>query len=242
MKMLIRVFNNYNISVLKKYTDFYGKKKGTSLYKNIKFKCYLGYIVSVFLLPLMITYGSSVLFSVLIEIVLIACFTFLPESVIKNRIKVLRLSFGIDMPDFLENMALLLDAGQNLWEAIERAAIANEDDNSLYGEIYRTIKEIKGRGGSEKDPCEAFSEMAKRCSSSQVSSFVSLIVQNSRKGSSELVEIIRIQSAICRNERKNMAKKLGEEATTLMLIPSTILFIAILIMLLTPAFMALYSL
>lgn len=242
MVNLVRYIKEYNSKVSKLYTDFYGKKKGAVLLSGIRRKCFAGYIVSIALLPLMIMYGSSVMLSVLIETVLILCFTFLPESMIKNKIKALKRSFDIDMPDFLESLALLLDAGQSLWEAIERAAVAAEDENSLYGEIYRTIKELKGRGGSEKDPCDAFSDMAKRCGSSQVSSFVSLIVQNSRKGNPELVELIRIQATICRNERKNLAKKMGEEATTLMLIPTTLLFVAVLIMLLAPAFMAIYAL
>ncbi len=238
---VVESIKRYCEGVYKKYVGLYGKKRGRDEYWKAVNKTIVGLIASFMLLPLTYVYGKSLLISSIIFVVLTVSFILLPNSLVESKMKELRRSFSLNMPDYLERVAILLDSGQNLWASIEKAAMVNEDEFSLEGEISRTMREIHECRGSEKDPCDAFSDMAKRLASSHVSSFVSLIVQNSRKGQSELVEIIRMQAAIYRNDRKNVAKKLGEEATTLMLIPTTIVFIGVLILLLAPAFLVIYS-
>ena len=73
----------------------------------------------------------------------------------------------------------------------------------------------------------------------EVTAVVGAIVQNSRKGEQELAEILRMQSRICRQERREIAEALGNRASNLMLIPSGMVFIAILMMLIAPAIMQL---
>jgi hypothetical protein len=77
--------------------------------------------------------------------------------------------------------------------------------------------------------------MAVKCSDSTVSTFVSLIVQNSRKGTDELAELLRIQAVNARSERRMLAKQLAEEASTLMLLPSVLVLIAIMALAVAPA-------
>ena len=48
-----------------------------------------------------------------------------------------------------------------------------------------------------------------------------------------------MQSGICRQERKALAEEMGNRASNLMLIPSAIIFIALIIMLIVPAVMQL---
>ena len=81
--------------------------------------------------------------------------------------------------------------------------MVNDDEFSLEGEISRTMKEINECRGSEKDPCDAFSDMAKRLESSHVSSFVSLIVQNSRKGKQNWLKVFE-----CRLQYTEMTERM----------------------------------
>ncbi len=46
---------------------------------------------------------------------------------------------------------------------------------------------------------------------------------------------MRVQAAACWENRKNMAKKMGEEASTKLILPMMIIFVAILLVVLTPA-------
>lgn len=67
--------------------------------------------------------------------------------------------------------------------------------------------------------------------------FTATLIQNLRKGSDQLVPVLRLQAAACWENRKNIARKLGEEASTKLLFPMAIVFVAILIMVMTPAVM-----
>ncbi len=240
MRKLFRMVKQHKLKVSESYIKLYGIKKGEKEYKTITRKVILLSVLVLICSPLFVYAGNTLLESFLITVILIIMLFELPGFLIKRNIKAARLSYEMEMPDFLERTAMLLDAGQTLWEAIEKAVIS-DDECTLNGELNRMIKEMKEQGFSEKDPCTALCNMAKRCGSSSVSSFVSMIVQNSRKGSDELIEMIRIQASMCRSERRNIAKKLGERATTLMLLPSTMIFIAILLMLISPALSVIYS-
>jgi len=77
--------------------------------------------------------------------------------------------------------------------------------------------------------------MASRCKDATVSTFVSLVVQNSRKGTAELADLLRLQAVNARNERRMVAKQLSDEAATLMLIPSALILAAVLVIVAAPA-------
>ena len=77
--------------------------------------------------------------------------------------------------------------------------------------------------------------MAARCGDASVSTFVSLVLQNSRKGSTELASLLRLQAVNQRTERKALAKQMADEASTLMLIPSAMILAAILVLTAAPA-------
>ena len=78
-------------------------------------------------------------------------------------------------------------------------------------------------------------DLAKRCGDSQVSTFVSLLVQNSKKGAGELASILRLHAVNQREERRAIAKQMADEASTLMVIPSVMVLAAIMILTAAPA-------
>lgn len=217
-----------------KYWDFYGKARGEKEYKKSLEKTILLFVLAIVLFICLVVFTKSFLKALCFFLFMVFLIFKLMDSDIEKKMKERRNRYDLSMADFIERVALLLDSGLSLWLSIERASVTR-DENSLEAEMLRTINE----GKSLSDPCLAFSNLAKRSKSTSINSFASLIVQNYRKGQRELVDLMRLQAGIYRNERMNTAKRLGEEATTLMLIPTTIVFIAILIMLLSPAFMSL---
>ena len=79
---------------------------------------------------------------------------------------------------------------------------------------------------------------AHRCKVTEITKFVSVIEQNLRKGNNELVTVLKFQVNDCWQMRKNIAKRLGEEASTKMLFPLMLMFLAIVLIVATPAIMA----
>lgn len=160
---------------------------------------------------------------------------FLPEYEIFQRIKKRHLEIRLDFPDFLNKLILLVNAGMPVSRAWEKIALNTAKDTALVREINRVVLEIKG-GKPETQAYEAF---ARRCRMPEVTRFISVILQNLKKGNAEMVVILRLQANECWGMRKHAAKRLGEEASTKLLFPMMLMFIAILLIVATPAIIAL---
>ena len=90
-----------------------------------------------------------------------------------------------------------------------------------------------------RNPEVLLSKLAEELKVAEISSAVSVIVQNSRKGEKEVASVLRIQSNMCRQERRDLAQEIGNRASNLLLLPSGMVFIAVLLMLIAPAIMEL---
>lgn len=154
---------------------------------------------------------------------------------IDKKVRQRQLRLRIDFPEFINKLTLLINAGMTVGHAWEKIVAENKKQRPLYDELSIASAEIKGG----KPEIYAYEDFAKRCRIPEITKFTSVILQNIRKGNSELVSILRLQSAECWEMRKNAAKKLGEEASTKMLFPMMIMFFAILIIIAVPAILSL---
>lgn len=150
---------------------------------------------------------------------------------LKNRVKKRRLEIQLEFPDFINKLTLLLNAGLTMSKAWEKISVDCDKGGDFYAEIDRTVYEIK----SGKNESEAFGEFAKRVKTPEISRLMSTIVQNTKRGGTQLVLALRLQSNECWEMRKNAIKRLGEEASTKLLFPMMIMFFAIIIIVVTPA-------
>ena len=66
---------------------------------------------------------------------------------------------------------------------------------------------------------KAYENFGNRCALWQYKRLASLLTQNLRKGSSELTELLSKESELAMEQRRNLAKRLGEEAGTKLLLP-----------------------
>jgi tight adherence protein C len=151
-----------------------------------------------------------------------------------EKIKKKRIKLRIDFPDFLNKLMLLINAGMTVPKAWEKIITGNKKESALYEELNMVLKDI----GSGKPEQAAYEEFAKRCRVPEITRFISVILQNQKKGNSELVSVLRVFANECWELRKNTAKRLGEEASTKMLLPIMLMFFAILLIVITPAVLA----
>lgn len=170
------------------------------------------------------------IFSLLVLLVLF----FLPDYELQEKIKKKQLNIKLDFPDFINKLALLINAGMTINRAWEKVVMGTQKNSPLYEELQRSLVQIKN-GRSE---IETYEEFAKRCKVSEITRFITVILQNKRKGHAELVSILRLQATECWEMRKNTAKKLGEEASTKLLFPMMLMLLAIIIIVATPAVFA----
>ena len=152
-----------------------------------------------------------------------------------ERIKKRNFSIRYDFPDFLNRMVLLINAGMTVPRAWEKTVRDRKNMTPLYEELRITYIEIK----NGKPEIEAYEDFARRCRVKEITKFITAVIQNLRKGSSDLVPLLKLQSNECWQLRKSMARRLGEEASTKLVLPLMIMFVGILIIVILPAVMQL---
>ncbi|MNJ65984.1 hypothetical protein D3C77_620270 [compost metagenome] len=94
-------------------------------------------------------------------------------------------------------------------------------------------RECEG-GYSFQQALEGFS---KRCGIQEVSAFTTAVLLNYRRGGSDFVLSLRDLSHTLWEKRKAVGKTLGEQASSKLVFPMVLLFLIIVILVGTPAFM-----
>ena len=192
-------------------------------------------VVFSFVAVLMYQAGSSFAFCLGYYIFFNAFGWGLYDFQIMKKAKDRKVKMRLELAAILDRMAVLLDAGVTLWNSVVLVCEDSDSGGAFEEELKLTVGRFSGSSGYYFAPEAAFEEMAVRCADATVSTFVSLVVQNSRKGTEELAELLRIHAVNARNERRVLAKQLAEEASTLMLLPSVMVLAAIMVLAATPA-------
>ena len=152
-----------------------------------------------------------------------------------EKVRKRRRAIQLEFPDFVNKLTLLVNAGLTVSKAWEKAARDSQRQTPLYKELCIAVQAVRS-GASEH---KAYEEFAKRCHVPAVTRFVTVVLQNIRKGNSELVPVLRLLADECWEMRKNAARKFGEEASTKMLLPMMLMLVAILLIVGMPAVLAL---
>lgn len=150
----------------------------------------------------------------------------------------------VDYPEILSKMILLLNAGMSMRKAFARVALdykkyqtaagTKSKIHYAYEELLVSFYEME-RGVSEQ---EAYEHLGIRCELTVYRTFSVLLVQNLRKGSQGLLEVMEREAATAFEERKRRAKVLGEQASTKLLLPMAGMLLIVFAILLVPAFLS----
>lgn len=123
------------------------------------------------------------------------------------------LSVVVDLPFFIDLLALSTEAGLDFINAIQR--IVDKAQNSvLADELEIVLKDIKlGRSRNE-----ALYDLAKRLDIPEITSFVAVVNDADQTGAS-IAQVLKDQSNQMRLERFVRAEKMGARASQIMLVP-----------------------
>lgn len=137
----------------------------------------------------------------------------------------------IDLPEFINTVTLLVNAGLPFTTAVKRIARGGEPDRPLARELKLLLAEIE----AGKPANQAYEDFAHRCKVPEVTRFVSAVLQNLNRGNADLVHVLRVLSRDAWERRKDIARRQGEEASTKLVFPMVLVFIAIALIVLAPA-------
>ena len=135
-----------------------------------------------------------------------------------------------DFSNVVSKLALLTNAGMILHEAWEEVAYTG--DTEIYREMQLTVEQMNN-GVAEVD---ALYQFGARSVVPEIKKFTSTIVQGISKGNSELVGMLQEQSKEVWSLKKQLVRRQGEKAASKLIIPLTIMFVGILIMVIVPIF------
>lgn len=156
----------------------------------------------------------------------------------KEEEKARKKQMELDYPQLISRFTLYLGAGlpvRNAWIKIVQSYEEGEKPNGrreVYEEMAYTMHEISS-GASESECYERFGE---RCGLTKYRKFGTLLSQNLKKGSRGISELLKQEAFQAFEERKDFAKKLGEEAGTKMLAPMFLMLGVVLVIIVVPAF------
>ncbi|MBO4900199.1 MAG: type II secretion system F family protein [Lachnospiraceae bacterium] len=176
--------------------------------------------------------------------VAIVCLMLIPfkESEINSALKKRSRQLLIEYPAFVSQLTLYMGAGMSVRNCLlklgHRASdLRASDRTSLDKELLITAHELEV-GISESDAIEHF---GKRCGTREYMRFSALLIQNMKKGSTDLIGMLKEESEDAFTLRKNEARKLGEEASTKLLLPMVMMLTVVMIIIMVPAYMSFSS-
>lgn len=171
--------------------------------------------------------------------ILVLMFIIIPfaaESISKNRLSDREKQLKLAYPEMIEKFILLINAGLPVKSAWIRIAETQNDKGNgtdyLMEEMLLTKYQMENGLSEEK----AYEMFGRRIGLLPYMKFCTLLVQNLKKGTADLIKILEYESGDILNERKENAKILGEEASTRLLMPMMIMMIIIFAIILYAAF------
>ncbi|MCR4909077.1 MAG: type II secretion system F family protein [Lachnospiraceae bacterium] len=145
----------------------------------------------------------------------------------------------LNYPEIVSKMTLLIGAGMTLRGAFEKIARDYEARKSTkkyyaYEEMCIAVHKMKS-GLSEM---QAYQDFGTRCEISRYNKLGNLLSQNLKKGSSDLLRLLEEEVRDAFEERKSLARRLGEEAGTKLLLPMGLMLLIVMVIVIVPAFLS----
>lgn len=170
------------------------------------------------------------------------CIPFLLDYQTEQGIRKRDLQLQKEYPEMVERFILLLGAGLTIrgaWLRItgeyEKRRVSGETSyHYLYEEMLLTRNEME----NGKSETAAYTAFGRRISMLQYMKFSTLLVQNLKKGSDDLLQRMELEAEDAVRLRREFAKQQGEEAGTRLLFPMMLMLVVVFAMILTAAFRA----
>mgnify|MGYP001032078423 CR=1 FL=1 len=144
----------------------------------------------------------------------------------------------LDYPEIVHRLALYMGAGMTIRGAFEKMGEDYKKQKPSRGKryVYEEIVLLRHELQSGVSEAEAYAHLGKRCRLQPYMKLATLLSQNLRKGSNDLLSMLRQEAAGAFEGRKNNAKKAGEEAGTKLLLPMMMMLCIVMVIIMIPAY------
>ncbi|XID93066.1 type II secretion system F family protein [Paenibacillaceae bacterium WGS1546] len=160
------------------------------------------------------------------------CLPGLRAKELAGQVKRRKTSIAMELPELLSKLLLMVNAGENVMRALSRVAEQKRGEtNPLYAELNAAIESMK-RG---ETLAAALEEMGRRCAVPEVKLFATTVLINARRGGDAFAPALRELTRQMWEKRKALARTLGEQASSRLAFPLTVIFLLIMVLVGTPA-------
>lgn len=220
--------NTKDLKKMAKMKGTYGDRWGVFYYK-INMAERMGYMLTLILLGLIVAPISGEMTLLVVSPGLGVLGYILAAGRVSDVINIREDAMMREFPNVVSNLALLINSGMDTFSAWEN--IAQNGEGIIYEEMRKTIADMKTQGTSEM---QAYINFGTRCAIPRITKFISMMVQNIKKGSDDLISFLMYESSSCWSEKKNRAKIQGEKAGSKLMIPIFMIMVGILILIMGP--------
>lgn len=150
----------------------------------------------------------------------------------------------LDYSEIVSKLMVFTGAGLTIrtsWELItEGYENAVKSGNKEKRPAYEEMRHAAAQLASGASEGMIYGEFGRRCGLQPYIKLAALLEQNRKTGSKNLRAALELEMAAAFEQRKNLAKKLGEEAGTKLLLPLFLMLGIVMVMIVVPAFLAFY--
>ena len=147
----------------------------------------------------------------------------------------------MDYPELVSKFTVLLQAGlsaRNVWERM----VAEYEKQRGKGEKPRYVMEEMRVTKLQLDngvyESRAYGEFGRRCGLHPYMKFAALLEQSLRQGSGGLSLLLMEEAEAAFEQRKHLARRLGEEAATKLMLPMFLMLLVVLAVVMAPGFLS----
>ena len=223
--------------ILTKCMELYGKKYGANKAKQLMARMLsypiIGVAASLSIGALVAASGNWTGGIVVVSVgsLIVLCLVYAMYDEVGDQLNKRRSAISRQFPNVVSKLALLVTSGMIMDRAWRETAESQETE--LYQEMRRTADELDNLVG----PTAAYTNFINRCNTKETTKLASAIIQNQSKGNAEIGHLLKDMAHEAWQERRHTAKRDSEKANSKLMIPTMLLFIAILVMIMVPVAM-----
>jgi len=170
-----------------------------------------------------------------IGVVLILVLTYAFYDDLTDKVTKRRAAISRQFPNVVSKLALLVTSGMVMDRAWKETAYSQE------GVLYQEMRKTAEERDNLVEPATAYANFIDRCATKETTKLASAIIQNLSKGNAEIGILLKGMAKEAWQERRHSAKRDSEAANSKLMIPTMLLFVAILVMIMVPVAMSFSS-
>jgi hypothetical protein len=176
-----------------------------------------------------------------IEVISLVLLVYARKKDENDKIKKRREKREFQYPEIVSQLLILLEAGMNTRQAWHRIAYQYREKQKKklieVSEVYESIVQLDRLLCEGEKESAVYENFARQMDSMCYRRLVRLLVNNLEKGSKDICNQLSLESKQAYDQRILLAKKLGEEASTKMLIPMMLMMVLVMVIVIAPAIM-----